>query len=1070
MIMKTFASLCFSLCAICRGAGGSPAIPQQAYDSKGIAPTNSSLVTRHSSPAVWMSAVGRNDMTETIRLCAEQGVDCVEVPTWGTNECRRSLEALRQYGVKGFTSAGEPSMDSRPAARDGKPCERAVCVGGAYRGLAIDRNLFSFAAGPHEIIVEPPVYSRGQPYTRTVKDANGTARTVRSGHYFGSWRPTGKAEIIVPERLYDGTQHLRVIPCEVLSARPGDKPENDTAAGLSGPEIENRRLVRLRFDLTDCAGCLLDKVGVAVYWESDPESDAWKQGSGQLSVFSEYTRERARFVGSWRANQWALANGGAFPSNEIVAIRFGDECFNISGWVDCNAASFPLWGFSESGLAAFGETPATNSSLVTLHSSLSPTNSSLVTRHSSLTGPAKAGPVQPRTCGYPEIYGIEAYARALYSFHKACAELAAAFRKGVREVTPDLLVFRNTTRADVWSESNDHDGSGQELLAQELDFLHIDPYPVHGGGYNADMIPKDMGYMAGLARRYGKPLIPWMQAHAYAPSGLGHVTPAEMKRMWEQHLPFNPAGMMWLGFAISDNPNRPERMTFPNGSPESWAYAKELFASMHNAQCTMHNEKPGMQNAECRMQNEKLGMHNAQCTMHNVATNSSLVTLNSSPAATGGDSSLVTRHSSLTMAASAAIVRPYATRAICCWQDGRWRNPADRILQAWTLAWGIDNGQQFDIFELPPDALRGDGAYSPLVDELVRYPRVISTIPIQGLPNARIVGAGTEGTFMTQAEFDALRKSFAKEICEELESGMGALGAPMPDSILLTNSSLRVEIVPDWAGRMMFFGRPGGVNALWTNPEAAVHTIDSAGKALWKNVGGEKTWVGSQRRGWRFIAGVEKGRVWPPPAWFDSMPMQVVATGPTNAVLRTGVHRAGEWAISMERAFTLLDDRLVIRQRLIPADATGVHEPPITNDMRRLWSVTQIPRPDRVAIRLVGKGRICDDASLPAPVPSDISGWSWIDIACKEGSGKIEADGDALAAPLSDNSGWLVIEQTAPAMYLSAFERPGRAMVYASKTTYRPSGYAELEFAAYGADAEQTLSFRIAPSIPFMVK
>ncbi len=299
----------------------------------------------------------------------------------------------------------------------------------------------------------------------------------------------------------------------------------------------------------------------------------------------------------------------------------------------------------------------------------------------------------------------------------------------------------------------------------------------------------------------------------------------------------------------------------------------------------------------------------------------------------------------------------------------------------------------------------------------------------------------------------------------DFSGNSSATNAAIPDAILLTNASLRVEIVPDWAGRMMFFGRPGGVNALWTYPEAAAFTIDSAGMPLWKNVGGEKTWVGSQRRGWRAMTGVEKGNVWPPPAWFDSMPLQVVATGPTNAVLRTGVHRIGEWVISMERAFTLLNDRLLIRQRLIPADAAAVSEPPITNDMRRLWSVAQIPRPDRIAIRLVGEGRICDDASLPAPMPSDIPGWSWIDIAGKDDSGKIEADGDALAAPLSDGSGWLVIEQTAPAMYLSAFERPGRAMVYVSKTTFRPSGYAELEFAAYGAAAEQTLTFRIAPSL-----
>jgi hypothetical protein len=32
---------------------------------------------------------------------------------------------------------------------------------------------------------------------------------------------------------------------------------------------------------------------------------------------------------------------------------------------------------------------------------------------------------------------------------------------------------------------------------------------VLGGGF-APVIPRDMSYCAGLARRYGKPLVPWM--------------------------------------------------------------------------------------------------------------------------------------------------------------------------------------------------------------------------------------------------------------------------------------------------------------------------------------------------------------------------------------------------------------------------------------------------------------------------------------------------------------------------------------------------------------------------------
>jgi hypothetical protein len=38
-------------------------------------------------------------------------------------------------------------------------------------------------------------------------------------------------------------------------------------------------------------------------------------------------------------------------------------------------------------------------------------------------------------------------------------------------------------------------------------------------------------------------------------------------------------------------------------------------------------------------------------------------------------------------------------------------------------------------------------------------------------------------------------------------------------------------------------------------------------------------------------------------------------------------------------------------------------------------------------------------------------------------------------------------------------------MVFATETNFQPSAYAELEFAAYGPDAEQTLTFRIVPSL-----
>ena len=296
---------------------------------------------------------------------------------------------------------------------------------------------------------------------------------------------------------------------------------------------------------------------------------------------------------------------------------------------------------------------------------------------------------------------------------------------------------------------------------------------------------------------------------------------------------------------------------------------------------------------------------------------------------------------------------------------------------------------------------------------------------------------------------------------------VSALSATMPASnasaatpVVLENGSLRAEIVPAWAGRLMFFGRKGGENVLWTNPGAENATVDQNGKPAWKNVGGEKTWVGSQGAGWRLFLGIESGPAWPPPAWFDSTPMRVVKADPTNLVLRTAAHAGGDWVVALEREFDLRADCLVMRQRLLPSQVGALGAEPIPDDIRRLWSVAQIPRPEFVEMRLLGGGRHEKTAEIPEPVPGSEPDWVRIDIAKMVGNGKICADGDALRVP-AVGGGWFTVEQTAPRKFLDAIEKPGRAMVYASAVDFDPSAYVELEFAAYGPDAEQTLVMRV---------
>ena len=51
--------------------------------------------------------------------------------------------------------------------------------------------------------------------------------------------------------------------------------------------------------------------------------------------------------------------------------------------------------------------------------------------------------------------------------HEGCARLCGVVREEVSKIAPGLLVFRNSTRMGVFGMANDHDGSGQELLAQK---------------------------------------------------------------------------------------------------------------------------------------------------------------------------------------------------------------------------------------------------------------------------------------------------------------------------------------------------------------------------------------------------------------------------------------------------------------------------------------------------------------------------------------------------------------------------------------------------------------------------
>ena len=279
-------------------------------------------------PRVWTSVSGCRTAEEFEQMaadCVAHGVQVVASRNGSTDFLAAQLAICRKYGLKMFFGIPDPSKADNDAKKSGL-YELAVMSGGCYRGLAIDRNLFAFTPGRHEIIVEPPVYSRDQAYAK-----HPHYYMLGDGHYFGGYVPTGEAEVIVPERLFDGRQHLRILPAKVDWAPPDAKPENDSAAHLAdAKEIKERRLVKLSFDLTGLEGCCLDKVGLAVYWAMDDKSPDWKPDRTCYSVFSRHTRQRMRWRVRAALDRWRKANGGTFPADVVIAVRLGDEIFNAT--------------------------------------------------------------------------------------------------------------------------------------------------------------------------------------------------------------------------------------------------------------------------------------------------------------------------------------------------------------------------------------------------------------------------------------------------------------------------------------------------------------------------------------------------------------------------------------------------------------------------------------------------------------------------------------------------------------------------------------------------------------------
>lgn len=479
--------------------------------SCGAADKNTNLQKELPFPRIWTTYSIVKNYDEDFADLKKHGVGAVVVP----NSSKEVLKAARNSGMKIIMNIND--VTEQAYRIDSSKAVRAVMLAGAYNGKAIDRFRFAFAPKPQSIIIENPIYDKMNCYGADL------------GHYFPGMKDPVKAEVIVKEADFDGQAHLKIIPA--VTKRIDDYNWN------------------MKFDLTGVRGDL-NHVVLAVYWISNGSRKYWMFGDN-ASPFAQSTKDAVVEAVREKVSSWAKVNGGIFPKDVVVAACYGDECWNVTGHLNSDNCSYPLWDYSDEAVKSFQEN--------------------------------YPGETYPRGKSWPDIFGRQAYADWLYNYHKSCATLARLVKNTLKESGVDAPTYRNLTRSNVFAVQNDQDGTGLELLAKEFDITLCDPYPVTPHGYCKDTIPSDMNYMAGLSRRFHKWLVPWMQAHEYLPKMgfLVHPKSSDIEKIINQHKLFHPDAAMWLGYG--------PHCTFPEVDPQAWDKAGELQMSLFGQ---INNIKP----------------------------------------------------------------------------------------------------------------------------------------------------------------------------------------------------------------------------------------------------------------------------------------------------------------------------------------------------------------------------------------------------------------------------------------------------------------------------------------------
>ncbi|NSW77778.1 MAG: hypothetical protein HPY54_01945 [Chthonomonadetes bacterium] len=169
----------------------------------------------------------------------------------------------------------------------------------------------------------------------------------------------------------------------------------------------------------------------------------------------------------------------------------------------------------------------------------------------------------------------------------------------------------------------------------------------------------------------------------------------------------------------------------------------------------------------------------------------------------------------------------------------------------------------------------------------------------------------------------------------------------------ITNGTVEVVVVPSIA-RIMHYSFVGEPNVLWVNPATEGKPVKPG---EWPNHGGDKAWVWPQDE-WP----LRIGRGWPPPSATDQVPHQVeIVQG--NRIRMVSPVVAGYGV-------------RIVREVWLEPTGTRVHTLTRLEKLRggadfpvSAWTVSQLPAPDTLLVRLHPGSTLPDGYKLFSPDP-----------------------------------------------------------------------------------------------------